>query len=73
MLIEFRVANFRSIRDEQIFSMVADQGTEHRDTHTFESGAKDLGDWSRRLLFTERTLPGKRTYLRPSNLCSRSS
>ena len=35
MLIQFRVANFRSFRDEQVLSMVAGPGSEHRDTHTF--------------------------------------
>lgn len=40
MLIEFRVANFRSIRDEQILSMVADKGSEHRESNTFNTGIK---------------------------------
>ena len=39
MLVEFRVKNFRSIRDEQIFSMVADNGSEHADSHLI---AEDL-------------------------------
>lgn len=39
MLIEFRVTNFRSFRDMQVFSMVAGAGDEHRGTHTFASGA----------------------------------
>ena len=38
MLIEFRVANFRSILEQQTVSMVADKGAEHRETHTFETG-----------------------------------
>ena len=33
MLIEFSVENFRSIRDEARFSLVASHGGEHRDTH----------------------------------------
>ena len=37
MLIEFRVSNFRSIRDEQTFSMVASTGKELEETHTFEA------------------------------------
>lgn len=37
MLIEFRVANFRSFRERQVLSMVASAATEHRDTHTFET------------------------------------
>ena len=40
MLIEFQVANFRSIRDRQTLSMVADTGKEHLETHTFDSGIK---------------------------------
>jgi len=43
MLIEFRVANFKSVREEQVWSMVADSGREHRETHTVPlPGAKDL-------------------------------
>jgi AAA15 family ATPase/GTPase len=43
MLIEFRVANFRSLRDEQVFSMVADNGKELQETNTFDSGIAKLG------------------------------
>ncbi len=35
MLIEFRVTNFRSIKETQTFSMVAGSGTEHLQTNTF--------------------------------------
>jgi len=35
MLIEFSVANFKSIRDRQTLSMVASSGGEMRDSHTF--------------------------------------
>lgn len=38
MLIEFRVANFRSIRDEQVFSLVASKDTTLQDTNTVETG-----------------------------------
>lgn len=34
MLIEFRVKNYRSIRDEQVLSMVKSSGKEFEDTHT---------------------------------------
>jgi AAA15 family ATPase/GTPase len=37
MLIEFRVANFRSFRERQVLSMVAGSSAEHRDTHTLEA------------------------------------
>jgi AAA15 family ATPase/GTPase len=39
MLIEFRVANFRSIREEQFLSMVPSLGKEHPG-NTFETGIK---------------------------------
>lgn len=43
MLVEFRVENYRSIREEQVLSMVADSGREHKETHTIPvSGAKDM-------------------------------
>lgn len=35
MLVDFRVKNFRSIKDEQLFSMVSAKQTDHIDTHTF--------------------------------------
>jgi uncharacterized protein len=35
MLIEFKVSNFRSIRDVQTLSLVADRMPEHRQTNTF--------------------------------------
>ena len=38
MLVEFRVKNFRSIRDEQVLSMVASKDRTLRDTHTQETG-----------------------------------
>jgi len=37
MLIEFSVANFKSIRDRQTLSMVASSGGEMRDSHTFQA------------------------------------
>lgn len=38
MLIEFRVANYRSIRDEQTLSLVASKDTTSQDTNTVETG-----------------------------------
>jgi AAA15 family ATPase/GTPase len=35
VLVEFSVKNFRSIKEEQTFSMLADKKGEHRETHTF--------------------------------------
>ena len=40
MLIEFRVKNFRSLRDEQVFSMVASADKELLDTHATATGLK---------------------------------
>src|SRR6218665_90706 len=37
MLIEFRVKNFRSLRDEQVFSLVASKDKTLQDTHTHET------------------------------------
>jgi AAA15 family ATPase/GTPase len=38
MLVEFRVSNFRSLRDEQIFSLVASKDKSLADTHTIVTG-----------------------------------
>lgn len=40
MLIEFRVKNFRSLRDEQVFSLVASVDKTLLDTHAFRTGLK---------------------------------
>ena len=42
MLIEFRVANFRSIREEQILSMVAGKDNSHADTHLTPTGIQSI-------------------------------
>lgn len=39
MLIEFSVANFRSIRERQALSLVAGAGPEHRESHVFDPEA----------------------------------
>ena len=38
MLVEFRVKNFRSLRDEQALSLVASKDKTSADTHTFATG-----------------------------------
>jgi uncharacterized protein len=38
MLVEFRVKNFRSLRDEQVLSLVASTDKSLRDTHTLATG-----------------------------------
>ena len=40
MLIEFRVKNFRSLRDEQVFSLLASNDKTLRDTHSHQTGIK---------------------------------
>ncbi len=40
MLVEFRVKNFRSLHDEQVFSMVASSDKTLLDTHAIETGLK---------------------------------
>lgn len=40
MLVEFRVKNFRSLRDEQVLSLVASKDKTLHDTHTLSTGIK---------------------------------
>jgi AAA15 family ATPase/GTPase len=40
MLVEFRVKNFRSLRDEQVLSLVASKDKTLQDTHTLATGIK---------------------------------
>jgi predicted ATPase len=40
MLVEFRVKNFRSFREEQVLSLVASKDKTLQDTHTFSTGLK---------------------------------
>lgn len=40
MLVEFRVKNFRSLRDEQVLSLVASKDKTLEDTHTLVTGLK---------------------------------
>lgn len=40
MLIEFRVKNFRSLRDEQVLSLLASNDKTLRDTHSHQTGIK---------------------------------
>lgn len=42
MLVEFRVKNFRSLRDEQVLSLVASKDKTLQDTHTWETGIKAI-------------------------------
>jgi hypothetical protein len=40
MLVEFRVKNFRSLRDEQVLSLVASKDRTFEDTHILKTGVK---------------------------------
>ena len=40
MLVEFRVKNFRSLRDEQVLTLVASKDKSLQDTHTLATGLK---------------------------------
>ena len=40
MLVEFRVKNFRSLRDEQVLSLVASKDRTLQDTHTLATDLK---------------------------------
>lgn len=40
MLVEFRVKNFRSLRDEQVLSLVASKDNSFQDTHTLATAIK---------------------------------
>lgn len=40
MLVEFRIKNFRSLRDEQVLSLVASKDKTLEDTHTLSTGLK---------------------------------
>lgn len=40
MLVEFRVKNFRSLRDEQVLTLVASKDKSMQDTHTLATGLK---------------------------------
>jgi hypothetical protein len=42
MLVEFRVRNFRSLRDEQTLSFASGSDRAHQDTHTFATGLKGI-------------------------------
>ena len=63
MLIEFRVGNFRSIRDVQAFSMVASSDREHAETHIHKTGLKALPNALRSAVVYGANASGKTTLL----------
>jgi AAA15 family ATPase/GTPase len=44
MIIEFRVTNFRSFKEPQTLSMVAETFAEHKETNTFDPGIKGFDE-----------------------------
>lgn len=64
MLLEFRVSNFRSIRDEQVLSMVAASGDKtFADTHLASTGLKGLPNVVRSAVVYGANASGKSTLL----------
>jgi uncharacterized protein len=64
MLLEFRVSNFRSIRDEQVFSMVAANADKtFADTHLAPTGLKGLPSLVRSAVVYGANASGKSTLL----------
>ena len=64
MLIEFRVKNFRSLRDEQVLSMVASSDKELRDTHVVETGLKAVPGLLKSAAIYGANASGKSTVIR---------
>jgi uncharacterized protein len=64
MLIEFTLANYRSFRDRQTLSMVANTNKEHLDTNTTDSGIGDLGRLLRSAAIYGPNAAGKTNLLR---------
>lgn len=64
MLIEFRVANFRSFKAEQTFSMVAEPFAELRESNTFRSGLKGFSPFLRSAAIYGPNAAGKTNLLR---------
>lgn len=64
MLIEFRVKNFRSLRDEQVLSMVASSDKTLKETHVLETGLKAAPGLLRSAAIYGANASGKSTLLR---------
>ncbi len=63
MLLEFRVGNYRSIRDEQVLSLVASTDVELADTHLMSTGLKSLPSTVRSSVVYGPNASGKSTLL----------
>ncbi len=64
MLVQFKVANYRSFREPQTLSMVANSAKEHIDTHTLDSGIPELGRLLRSVAVYGPNAAGKTNLLR---------
>lgn len=64
MLIEFRVENFRSFQNAQVFSMVAGPSLERAETNTFTSALKGFGAFLRSAAIYGPNAAGKTNLLR---------
>jgi hypothetical protein len=64
MLIEFRVKNFRSLRDEQVLSFVATKDKTSQDTHTIATGVRAAPSILRSAVIYGANASGKSNVLR---------
>ena len=64
MLLEFRVRNFRSIRDEQVLSLIASGDKKLADTHLMATGIKGLPHVVRSAVIYGPNASGKSTLLK---------
>lgn len=64
MLVEFRVKNFRSLRDEQVFSMVASADKSLAQTHTVDTGLKAVPQLLRAAVVYGANASGKSSLVR---------
>lgn len=63
MLLEFRVQNYRSIRDEQVLSLVASPGDKELPSHLMETGIDSIGACVRSAVIYGPNASGKSTLL----------
>lgn len=63
MLVEFSVANFRSIRERQTLSMVAASGREHREHNAFDPAAPATPDLLRSAVVYGANAAGKSNFI----------
>jgi len=59
MLVEFRVKNFRSLRDEQVLSLVASKDKTLADTHTLDTGLRAVPQLLKSIAFYGASASGK--------------